>query len=244
MSTRSALVPALHIEDLVVQRGSFVLKVPALSLGAGQLTCIAGANGSGKTTLLETITGLLRPTDGAVHIAGRRLGPDALQAKRLIGYVPDDDAWIVPELTAAEFFELVGSVYRTGDASGRLSWLASQLLFSSWDRQLGALSHGNRKKVQLIAALLHEPALLVIDELRNGLDPIVITQAENLLRTLTARGLAVLAATHDLWWAERFSDSVIMLQDGRVVLQEATEQVVKDAGSVEAKFLRLYEARA
>jgi ABC-2 type transport system ATP-binding protein len=240
------LVPALHIEDLVMRRGPFVLAVSALRLEAGRVTCIAGANGSGKTTLLEAVTGLLQPAAGTVHIAGRHLAGDALQAKRLIGYVPDDDAWIVPELTAREFFELISSVYRPAGPSTdeRTRRLAAELMFTDFDRQLVALSHGNRKKVQLIAALLHEPALLIVDELRNGLDPIVITRAENLLRKLTLGGMAVLAATHDLWWAERFSDAVVMLAGGRIVLQADTKQVVKEAGSVEAKFLTLYEARA
>jgi ABC-2 type transport system ATP-binding protein len=122
--------------------------------------------------------------------------------------------------------------------------LASQLLFTSFKQQLGALSHGNRKKVQLIAALIHEPTLLIVDELRNGLDPIVIARAESLLKDLTKRGMAVLAATHDLWWAERFSDTVIMLQEGHIALQSSTKQVVKESGSVEAKFLELYGSQA
>jgi ABC-2 type transport system ATP-binding protein len=244
---QSGLLPALHVEDLVVQRGPFQLNVHGLKLAAGRLTCIAGANGSGKTTLLETITGLLPKVAGTVYIAGRSLGPDALQAKRLIGYVPDDDAWIIPELTAQEFFTLVATVYKpTGvpAALERSRKLAADLMFTGAGQQLGSLSHGNRKKVQLISALMHDPALLIVDELRNGLDPIVILRAENLLRSLTSKGMAVLAATHDLWWAERFSDDLIMLDSGSIVLQAPTKTVVKDAGSVEAKFLSLYGARA
>ena len=87
---------------------------------------------------------------------------------------------------------------------------------------------------------MHKPKLLVIDELRNGLDPIAIKRAEELIKRFQQNGSTILAATHDLWWAERFSDRVIMINSGQIAYQEQTDCIVNNSGSVEAKFMELY----
>jgi ABC-2 type transport system ATP-binding protein len=237
--------PVLKLASLRVRRSaSFALEVPALALAAGQVTCVVGANGCGKTTLLEAVAGLAVAVGGSVTLLGQAMHTDSIPARRALGYVPDDDAWLIPELTAREYFDLLGAVYAragvTHDTNEVAASLAENLLFHDFTQQLGSLSHGNKKKVQLIAGLLHRPRLLVVDELRNGLDPIAIVQAEQLLQRQKQAGTAILAATHDLWWAERFADHIIMIREGRILLQDNTSRIVAAAGSVEARFLELY----
>ena len=249
MIKRSATpTPALHVQSLTVRRSrTFTLNIPRLELPSGRVICVAGANGSGKTTFIETVVGLLTPNTGTREIAGQPLAATTMAPKRALGFVPDDDGWIIPELTAQEYLLLLASIYRQPGATtnplATAKTLAHKLLFDSFDQQLSSLSHGNRKKVQLIAALMHSPALLVVDELRNGLDPIAINHAENLLKERAASGTAVLAATHDLWWAQRFADEILMLHQGNVILHQETAKIVAEAGSVEAKFLQLYSAQ-
>ncbi len=238
--------PLLTIKNLIVQRSSsFALEIPALEVFPGQVVCVTGANGSGKTTLLEAITGLIKPDKGTLALAGFTHKADSLSLKRNLGYIPDDDNWIIPELTAREYFALLASVYKEAGARGnmqaRIDILARKLLFTSFDQQVGSLSHGNRKKVQIIGGLLHNPPLLVIDELRNGLDPIAIIQAEALLKSLSRQGMAIVAATHDLWWSERFAKDIVMIGRGKVILQASTKLIVRQAGSVEARFIQLYQ---
>ncbi len=239
---------ALEITGLVVNRGrDFSLRIPELEVFPGRVACIVGANGCGKTTLLETITGLLSPVSGVVTIAGRPLTTAAQHPyiKRVIGFVPDDEGWIIPELTADEYILLLAQIFAragvTHDLVREARILARALQFTQAGQQLGSLSHGNKKKVQIIAALMHRPSLVIVDELRNGLDPIAIRQAEELLAKRKQSGTAIMAATHDLWWAERFADDIIMVQNGRILLQETTTSIVANSGSVEAKFMELYK---
>ncbi len=235
----------LTINGLRVQRSkSFYLSVPFLNFLPGTVTCIVGANGSGKTTLMESIVGLAPPSEGVVKVSGNDAHLEIAEVKRAIGFIPDDDTWIIPELTATEFFELLASVHASKDRIKRIvrsaQTLAKELMFDSFNSQLGSLSHGNKKKVQIIAGLMHDPHFIVVDELRNGLDPIAILRAERILRHKQMSGTAIIAATHDLWWAERFADQVVMIRRGHIILNDYTKTIVEKYGSVESRFMELY----
>lgn len=235
----------LTINGLRVQRSkSFYLSVPFLNFLPGTVTCIVGANGSGKTTLMESIVGLAPPSEGVVKVSGNDAHLEIAEVKRAIGFIPDDDTWIIPELTATEFFELLASVHASKDRLKRIvrsaQTLAKELMFDSFNSQLGSLSHGNKKKVQIIAGLMHDPHFIVVDELRNGLDPIAILRAERILRHKQMSGTAIIAATHDLWWAERFADEVVMIRRGHIILNDYTKTIVEKYGSVESRFMELY----
>lgn len=236
----------LTVNDLKVRRSSlFELSIPFLAFTPGTVTCIVGSNGSGKTTFMESLVGLLPPRTGAVKVSGQEAHLEIADVKRAIGYIPDDDNWIIPELTAQEYFELLASVQASVPNKklmlSRAQDLATELLFTSFNQQLGDLSHGNKKKVQIIAGLMHDPHFVIVDELRNGLDPIAITRAERLLRYKQLSGTAIIAATHDLWWAERFADEIIMIKRGHIVLNDLTKEIVERSGSVEARFMELYD---
>lgn len=236
----------LTVEDLKIRRSkTFQLSVPYLQFTPGCLVSVVGANGSGKTTFMEALVGLLPPTSGVVKVSGQESHLEIADVKRALGYIPDDDDWLIPELTAAEYFELLAGVQAAIPNKGlilrRASDLAKELLFDSFDHQLGSLSHGNKKKVQIIAGLMHDPHFVVVDELRNGLDPVAILRAEQILKYKQMSGTAIIAATHDLWWAERFSSEVVMIKRGQIILNDYTTNVVKSSGSIEAKFMELYD---
>ncbi|MEI6477666.1 MAG: ABC transporter ATP-binding protein [bacterium] len=235
--------PLLTVSSLVIRRSrSFTLAIPHFELLSGKITSLVGANGCGKTTFLEGLTGLVTPQGGEIRINGYVQDGRQIEAKRHVGYIPDDDSWIIPELTAAEYFKLLISLAPKEEEKTlekRTTELSSLLDFNAIDMQTGALSHGNRKKVQIIAALMRRPKVLIVDELRNGLDPIVIRVAERLVQAEAQAGTAVLAATHDLWWAERFSDQVAILADGDIVLREKTARIQEEWGSLENCFLEL-----
>lgn len=235
----------MTVNDLNVKRSAvFQLVVPYLRFTPGMSVCIVGANGSGKTTLMESLVGLLVPDCGAVQVCGQDARLEHAEIRRALGYIPDDEEWLIPELTAREYFALIGSVQIAVPnktlMQQRIADLAEHLLFTNFDHQLGGLSHGNKKKVQIIAGLLHDPHFVIVDELRNGLDPIAIHRAEQLLHHKQMSGTAIIAATHDLWWAERFADEIVMIRRGHIVLNDYTKNIVQRSGSVEAKFMEVY----
>ncbi|MEK7153601.1 MAG: ABC transporter ATP-binding protein [Patescibacteria group bacterium] len=238
----------LDITNLRVRRSeAFALRIGHLRLQAGKILCVTGPNGSGKTTLIDCLTGLLAPTSGVITVCGQSVSNNLRATKAIIGFVPDDEQWFVKELCAKEYFALLQSIYIeagvTADTGSNATRLAQSLHFTAFDQQLGSLSHGNKKKVQIIAGLMHEPKVIFLDELRNGLDPLAIIAAEELIKQEATRGACIVAATHDLWWAQRVADEIVLLIDGSVALHEKTATLVQRHGSLENLFLKTIRSR-
>jgi ABC-2 type transport system ATP-binding protein len=235
----------LRIEHLSIRRSrSFTLLVDKISVRGGNILCIAGPNGSGKTTLIETLVGVLTASSVDIAINGHSVGRNLKETRALTGYIPDDEGWFIKELCASEYFALLMRIY--GEVGipvekmrYRIKHFANQMRFTNFDQPLESLSHGNKKKVQFIAGLMHEPKLIVIDELRNSLDPLAIISAENVIRAEAARGACIVAATHDLWWAERIAQQTMLLIDGKVALYKKTDAILEEYGSLEKIFVQL-----
>jgi len=231
----------VRIDNLGVQRSSaFWLRIESLKLSDGDILCITGANGSGKTTLIECLAGILQPDTGSIAIENRILSNDLRATKARIGFIPDDENWFIGELCATEYFELLRRIYKeagaNADTSSNVDRFASTLGFTSFRTPLRLLSHGNKKKVQLIAGLMHEPSVVIVDELRNGLDPLAILAAEELILQQATRGACIIAATHDLWWAERIAHNIMLLHNGIVLVHSDNPSLLKTYGSLESMF--------
>jgi len=156
------------------------------------------------------------------------------------------------ELTAREQWAVTASVLaRLRPATSRASLavraaeLAQSISFDAPATVAQTYSHGMRKKTQIVNALIGAPAVLVIDELRNGLDPIAIKQTEQLIAREKDRGAAILAATHDLWWAERFADYIYVLHEGRLAAAGTRKELLrKGEKSLEEAFFRIIGVKA
>lgn len=238
----------LLVKDLRIRRSpDFTLAIDSLRLRAGDIVCVTGPNGSGKTTLIDCLVGLLKPDQGEVLVAGEAVGHDLRHIRAHLGYIPDDESWFIKELSAYEYFRLLAKVYRdagiTSDTLARATQLAETLYFTAFHQKLANLSHGNKKKVQLIAGMMHEPRVLIVDELRNGLDPLAIIAAEKLIKSVAKRGTCVVAATHDLWWAERIAKHIVLFLNGSPALQANKRNVVQQYGSLEACFLSIVKGK-
>lgn len=215
----------------------WALREVNLAVSAGETLALMGRNGSGKTTLLKTLAGLLRPTRGEVRVGGAPLCREAKSGIGLLSHEPMLYAGLSIRENLAYFAGLFG-VGRT-EAPGRVRGLAEALGISDrLDDPVGVLSQGLRQRAGLARALLHEPAVVLLDEPFSGLDPEAAGRLAGVVRALCGRGDRVVAfTTHDLSRAFGMADRIAVLASGKIACEEAAG----DAGRREV--LAALEAR-
>jgi ABC-2 type transport system ATP-binding protein len=215
----------------------------------GRFFGFLGPNGAGKSTTIKMLTGLLRPTSGAVTIEGLDLERDLLALKRAIGVLPEELP-LYDRLTGEEYLHFAGRMYGLGRDETRRR--TQELLeFLSLADERGKLivdySQGMRKKVALAAALIHNPQVLFLDEPLNGIDPISGRVVTDLLRRLADKGVTLFFTTHVLDVVERLCDEVAIIDRGRLIAQGTLDQIraqreVAGDASLEDVFLKLVSA--
>jgi ABC-2 type transport system ATP-binding protein len=215
----------LEIRDLRKRYGDVVaLDGTSLSVAPGRIVGFLGPNGAGKTTTMRAIFGLVAPDSGELLWDGEAIG--ASQRARF-GYMPEERG-LYPKMKVLEqlryFAELSGlRGAGTGDAARR--WLDRLGLADRAGARLEELSHGNQQRVQLAAALVHDPDLAVLDEPFSGLDPIGVESLTDLLGKTAAEGVAVLFSSHQLDLVEDVCQDVVIIDQGRVVVAGEVEQL-------------------
>jgi ABC-2 type transport system ATP-binding protein len=215
---------------------SFVLK-PAEILG------YLGPNGSGKSLTLKMLTGLIEPTGGRITYGGADVTGGSIEFRRRFGYVPEEPH-LYPFLSAREYLDLVAGLR---DLPARImrpkidALLERFGLADAAEQSISAYSKGMKQKTLLIAALLHDPEVVILDEPESGLDVGSILLLRHLLRVLAARGKAILYSTHVVENVERLCTRVIVLGAGRVVIDGNVDAIrtVAPSGSLEEAFAAL-----
>ncbi len=215
--------PRLALEGLSKRfAGRLALDSLSLTLAPGEIYGLIGPNGSGKTTTVKLATGLYRPSAGRVLVDGIDLHREPERAKRLLGYVPDEP-FAYERMSGREFLHLVGSLWQVpaDERATRIDELTGAFpgLGAILDGHVDSYSRGNRQKIAIVAALLHAPRVLVIDEPIVGLDPESALHTRELLGAFAARGGAALVCTHTLSFAEAVCHRVGLLRDGRLVAE-------------------------
>ncbi len=238
---------AVSVEDLVVNYGTFTA-VDKLSfkVKAGEIFGLLGPNGAGKTTALKVLVGILEPRAGKIEVFGTPIS-DEIAVKSQIGYVPEE-VTLLDSLTPREFFEFVASIRRleSATANARLGRLTSAFeLTRYFDTPIAALSMGSKQKVAIIASLLHEPRLLVLDEPLIGLDARSSRILKELITFQAKKGGAVIFSTHIMEVAEKLCTKVGIIDKGRIVGEGTVSDLrglVRSAeGSLEDIFLKVTE---
>ena len=236
--------PPLEIRGLLRRYGGFTaVDGLDLTVGAGEIVGFLGPNGAGKTSTLRCCSGLLRPDAGEIAIAGASLAREPLEARARLGFVPDRP-FLYDRLTAWEFLDFAGALYRVGaaEAHERAAALLERLGLGEEAADLiETYSLGMRQKVSVAAALLHDPPLLLLDEPLGGLDPQSARALKDLLRERAARGFGVLVSTHLLDVAERLCDRVVVLHRGRKRAEGTLAELrgARTAATLEDVFLGL-----
>jgi len=240
----------VRVSGLVVSYGSFIaVDNVSFTVKAGEIYGLLGPNGAGKTSTLKVIVGLYEPSAGAIEIFNTPIS-DEVAAKSQIGYVPEE-VILLDSLTPREFLEFVVSIRRLDrDAvNSRLERLTSAFeLKQYFDTPIAALSMGNKQKVAITAALLHEPRLLVLDEPLIGLDARSSKILKELITFHAKKGGAVIFSTHIMEVAEKLCTRVGIINRGKIVGEGTVAELrmlVKSAeGSLEDIFLKVTEQEA
>lgn len=203
-----------------------------LTVPPGECFACLGPNAAGKTTTIKLLTGLLRPTAGAIRIGGIDLEQDPLGAKRLLGYVPDIPH-LYEKLTGEEFLRFVGGLY--GLAAAPLAravgeWLERFHLDDARQELIEGYSHGMRQRLALSAALVHAPRVLIVDEPLVGLDPQSARILKQTLQERVRAGVTVFLSTHTLALAEELADRIGILDQGSLVGLGTLEELRRASG--------------
>lgn len=248
------LVPALHIAGLVKHFGAKVaVDHLDLVIPQGEFHALLGPNGAGKTTTLRIVAGLAKAEFGTVQVLGHDIATAPTEAKRVLAFLPDDPL-LYGKLRPIEYLEFVAGLWAVPPevagprAEELLRWLD---LWGHTRELVEGFSRGMRQKLALAGALIHDPALLILDEPLTGLDAGAARQVKDLLLQRVAQGQTVVLTTHILEVAERLAQRISIIQHGRIIAQGslddlrslAAAQGGRDA-TLEDVFLQLTATRA
>lgn len=229
----------------VTKRFRGIAAVDGVSFTArtGEITGYLGPNGSGKSTTMKMISGLMEATSGEILFQGERIQNNVVAYKQRMGYVPEEPH-LYAHLSSLEYLIMVGQLrgLAAKPTAGRIDGLLRLFsLHSDRNVPISAYSKGMRQKVLLIAALLHNPDLILLDEPFSGLDVATALVLRSLIQELATRGKVVLFSSHELETVERVCSHVVILHHGKVVADDSIEHLrtLMAAPTLEAIFSQL-----
>lgn len=218
----------ISVKNIVKRFGSiYALNDVSFEIGKGEIVGLLGPNGAGKSTAMNIITGYLSSSSGEVTVGGRSITEEPLEAKRMIGFLPEQPP-LYPDMTVNEYlnfvYELKGCKL---PRSAHLEEIISVVkLGEVRNRLIKNLSKGNKQRVGIAEALVGDPKVLIFDEPTIGLDPKQILAVRNLLRRL-AQNHTVILSTHILAEVQAVCERVIIINKGKIIADERTEDIVK-----------------
>jgi ABC-2 type transport system ATP-binding protein len=223
----------------------------SLEVRPGEVLGLLGPNGAGKSTLMKIVVGILRPTSGSVNVDGHDIVKNPERAKKAVGYLPENPS-LYTALTVSEFLRFVGKIRAVDDVALEERIHESLKTFSLEEKSgalLGSLSKGMKQKVALIAAAIHDPSILVMDEPLTALDPKTQIFVNNWILSLGKKGKTVLLSTHNLEIVQNYATRIAIIDRGSIIavgnLQELRQKA--DAGKdarLDEVFLKLTEESA
>ncbi len=200
-----------------------------LNIPNGKIIGFIGLNGAGKTTLIKMMTGILKPDNGTIKINGLDIIENSLEAKQNIGYITDSPDMFL-RLTGIEFINFISDIYKVDvkTRKAKIKYLAEQFgLVDLLDKPMQGYSHGMRQKMMVVAALVHEPSVWILDEPMIGLDPRSAVALKKMMREHVKNGNTVFFSTHVLEVAEKLCDEIVIIDKGKIVYYGTLEALIK-----------------
>jgi ABC-2 type transport system ATP-binding protein len=237
----------LVLKDLGKQfGGQWAVKDLNLEVESSEIYVLLGPNGAGKTTTLKLIAGLLHPTRGGIFIEGIDVRADPLNAKKKLGFVPDEP-FIYRKLTGREFINFIAGIYRIppGLYRARLEALRERFEIGDWiDQPAESYSHGMKQKVIMCQLLVHDPPLILIDEPLVGLDPKSSKTVRETFLRLRDEGKSLLVSTHTLSFAREIASRIGIIDRGGLKFSGDLAELSRIAGSGDIEEIYLELTRA
>ncbi|TFH11739.1 MAG: ABC transporter ATP-binding protein [Candidatus Thorarchaeota archaeon] len=217
----------------------------SFQVNPGEIYALLGPNGSGKSTTMRMLLGLLKPTMGTARINGFDVQENVVEAKRFIGYIPEEP--VLPErLTGWEYINYVSDIWKVPRGPERDEEIDELLTLldikDASDDLIETYSKGMSRKIGLVAALIHNPKILILDEVQAGIDPRGAATIKEILNGLRDRGKTILMSTHVLEIAERMCDRIGIINEGKLIAEGTMEELrlqAKGQQSLEEIFLAL-----
>jgi ABC-2 type transport system ATP-binding protein len=217
-----------------------VLKNISFKIEGGEIFAFIGHNGAGKTTMIKCIMGILDFEEGDILIDNKSIKEEPLECKRIMAYVPDNPD-LYENMKAIDFINFICDMYEVSEDIRRENTLKYAKIFEIEDKlndDISSFSHGMKQKVALIAALAHNPKVLIMDEPFVGLDPKAVYDMKEIMRDMAKNGKTIFFSTHILDVAEKLCDRVAIIKDGTIVKVGKMKDIKGDE-SLEQVFLEL-----
>ena len=219
-----------------------VLKNVSFKIESGEIFAFIGHNGAGKTTMIKSIMGILDFEEGNILIDNKSIKEEPLECKKIMAYVPDNPD-LYENMKAIDFINFICDMYEVLEDIRRDNTLKYAKMFEIEDKlndDISSFSHGMKQKVALIAALAHNPKVLIMDEPFVGLDPKAVYDMKEIMRDMAKNGKTIFFSTHILDVAEKLCDRVAIIKDGTIVKVGKMKDIKGDE-SLEQVFLELGE---
>ena len=235
------VAPAISIDKLTKQYGSlFAVRDLDLRIEPGQVFGLIGPNGAGKSTTFAVLASLLRPTSGRVEVMGVDPARDPKGVRKVVGYMPDV-LGVYDNLNVAEYLEFFAGSYRVPRPQGRglidglLELVDLQVKRTA---EVDSLSRGMKQRLSLARALIHDPAVLILDEPASGLDPRARVELRNLLAQLRGMGKTIVISSHILSELEEICTEIGILEAGRLLVSGPPRTIRQQLGGVRTIVVR------
>ena len=232
--TKVTSMPIIQVRDLLKSYGSVhAIKGLTFEVGRGQVVGFLGPNGAGKSTTMKILTGYLPPTSGTAQILGIDVMRHSIEARRLIGYLPENNP-LYEEMMVMEYLEFVAQMRQIPKSKRRMmieKAIHECGLEPAVGKDIGVLSKGYCQRVGFAQAILHDPQLLILDEPTSGLDPNQIIEIRSLIKKL-GKEKTVLMSTHILREAQSTCSRILIIHDGKLVADDTPLQLTQQEGGI------------
>lgn len=216
---------SIQVQNITKEYGSQkALDNVSFKIDAGEVVGLLGPNGAGKSTMMKIISCFIPPTSGTASVYGKDIYDQALEVKKQVGYLPENNP-MYPDLYIVEYLDFVAGLYGVKNKKKRIERMIEMTgLGEERTKKIGALSKGYKQRVGLAQALIHDPQVLILDEPTSGLDPNQLIDIRKLIKSI-GREKTIMLSTHIMQEVEAVCDRVIIINRGKIVADDTTNNL-------------------